>query len=280
MEDFIGYTIKEKLDFLLSITLLPAICLIALILKFSPKAIPLFLLCSILFYVKEKRFVWNKYKIENNSLIVKKITKTQTFNFDELEKVLVKKQVFSLKFPSETVSIIIDKKTSEVIEYFYKNYIEAIYKKKFSELDESKRLINHDESATKKHRKLSLIIIFLISVLCSIDLIIERTNDLAIYIFLAISVFLSIISFVAFLLSFKKKKYSTLEQEYIDKYGFHLLNQFIPFSEIEEMVRIIKKWGIIKLKIKTKKNEDYEISTFGFDGDILYEMYLQKKITT
>ena len=87
-------------------------------------------------------------------------------------------------------------------------------------------------------------------------------------------------SFVAFLLSFTKKKYSSLEQEYIDKNGFHLLNQFIPFSEIEEMVRIIKKWGIIKLKIKTKNTEEYEIFTFGFDGDILYEMYLQKKINT
>ena len=158
--------------------------------------------------------------------------------------------------------------------------LKQFIKKKFSELDESKRLINHDESATKKNRKLSLIIIFLISILCSIDLIIERTNDLAIYIFLAISVFCSVMSFVAFLLSFTKKKYSSLEQEYIDKNGFHLLNQFIPFSEIEEMVRIVKKWGIIKLKIKTKNTEEYEISTFGFDGDILYEMYLQKKINT
>ena len=280
MEDFIGYTIKEKFDFLLSITLMPAICLIALILKFSPKAIPLFLLFTTIFYVKEKRFVWNTYKIENNSLIVRKITKTQTFNFDMLEKVLVKKQVFSFIFPSETVSIHVDKKTTEIIEYFYKNYIETIYKKKFSELDESKRLINIDESATKKHKRQGLIIIFLISVLCSIDLIIERTNDLAIYIFLAISVFCSVMSFVAFLLSFTKKKYSSLEQEYIDKNGFHLLNQFIPFSEIEEMVRIIKKWGNIKLKIKTKNTEEYEISTFGFDGDILYEMYLQKKINT
>ncbi len=87
-------------------------------------------------------------------------------------------------------------------------------------------------------------------------------------------------SFAAFLSSFNRKKYSTLEQEYIDKNGFHLLNQFIPFSEIEEMFRLIKKWGIIKLKIKTKKHEEYEISTLGFNGDILYEMYLQKKINT
>lgn len=281
MKDFIGYTIKEKIDTLLTITLIPIICLIALIEGFTPIVPSLLFLFFVPFYfIKEKRNVWNKYKIENNSLIVKKFIKSKTFNFEELEKVIVKKQIFSLKFPKETINIYFDKKTSQLVEYFYKNNIEAIYNKKFSELDESKRLINLDESATKKHRRLDVIIIFFISVLCSIDLIIERTNDFAIYIFLSISVFLSIISFVAFLLSFKKKKYSTLEQEYIDKYGFHLLNQFIPFSEIEEIVKIIKKWGIIKLKIKTKKNEEYEISTFGFDGDILYEMYLQKKINT
>ena len=281
MEDFIGYTIKEKIDTLLTITLIPIICLIALVEGFTPIAPPLLFLFFVPFYfIKEKRNVWNKYKIENNSLIVKKITKSKTFNFEELEKVIVKKQIFSLKFPKETINIYFDKKTSQLVEFFYKNNIETIYTKKFSELNESKRLINLDESATKKHRRLDVIIIFFISVLCSIDLIIERTNDLAIYIFLAISVFCSVMSFVAFLLSFTKKKYSSLEQEYIDKNGFHLLNQFIPFSEIEEMVRIIKKWGIIKLKIKTKKNEEYEISTFGFDGDILYEMYLQKKINT
>jgi len=281
MEDFICYSIKEKLNALLSITLLPAIFLILLIERLTPIAIPLlFLYASFFYFFKEEKDIWNKYKIEGNSLIVKKITKTQTFNFSRLEKISVQKQVFSLKFQEKTIKIKIDKNTSQLIEYFYKNNIEAIYNKKFSELDESKRLINLDESAVKKHRRLGLIIIFLISVLCSIDLIIERTNDLAIYIFLAISVFCSVMSFVAFLLSFTKKKYSSLEQEYIDKNGFHLLNQFIPFSEIEEMVRIIKKWGIIKLKIKTKNKEESEISTFGFDGDILYEMYLQKKINT
>ncbi len=281
MEDFIGYTIKEKLNALLSITLLPALFLIGLIERVIPIALPLlFLYATFFIFIKERKDILNKYKIEGNSLIVKKFTKTQAYNFDRLEKISVQKQVFSFQFPEKTIKINLDKNTSQLIEYFYKNNIEAIYNKKFSELNESKRLINLDESAAKKQKRLSVIIIFLISVLCSIDLIIEWSKDLHIYIFLAASIIFSVMSFASFLLSFKRKKYSPREQEYIDKNGFHLLNQFIPFSEIEEMVRIIKKWGIINLKIKTKNNEEYEISTFGFNGDILYEMYLQKKINT
>lgn len=56
------------------------------------------------------------------------------------------------------------------------------------------------------------------------------------------------------------------------------MNEFIPFSEISEMAKIVKKWNLVNLKLKTKDNKEYEISTVGFNGDVLYEMYLTKKI--
>ena len=56
------------------------------------------------------------------------------------------------------------------------------------------------------------------------------------------------------------------------------MNEFIPFSEISEMAKIVKKWSLVNLKLKTKDNKEYEISTIGFNGDVLYEMYLAKKI--
>ncbi len=110
------------------------------------------------------------------------------------------------------------------------------------------------------------------------DVFFERPNEIIDYIFMATTVACAIFFIIAFFKSFKKVKVSDSENEYIDKNGFPLKDLFIPFCETEEIFKVIKKWGIIKLKIKTKKDEEYEIPTFGFYGDILYEMYLQKKI--
>lgn len=278
MEDFIGYSVKEKLSTLLTAVFISALAVFFLIEGSGPISIPLVMLASVFFYIKEKRSVWNKYKIENNFLIIKRFKKMQMFDLGIVEKVMVKGDALILKFQCEVFKIFADKNASKIIEYFFKNNIESIYNKKFAELDESKRLINIDESDSKKHGRLVAILTFIISVLCCIDLIVERTNDFAIYVFIAFFGLLAAIAFVAFILSFRKKTYSGKEDEYIDKDGFHLLNNFIPFSEISEMAKIVKKWNLVNLKLKTKDNKEYEISTVGFNGDVLYEMYLAKKI--
>jgi len=278
MEDFIGYSVKEKLSTLFSAVFISALAVFLLIEGSEPIAFPLVMLALVFFYIKEKRSVWNKYKIENNFLIIKRFKKMQMFDLGIVEKVMVKGDALILKFQCEVFKIFADKNASKIIEYFFKNNIESIYNKKFAELDESKRLINIDESDSKKHGRLVAILTFIISVLCCIDLIVERTNDFAIYVFIAFFGLLAAIAFVAFILSFRKKTYSGKEDEYIDKDGFHLMNEFIPFSEISEMAKIVKKWNLVNLKLKTKDNKEYEISTVGFNGDVLYEMYLTKKI--
>ncbi len=278
MEDFIGYSVKEKLSTLFSAVFISALAVFLLIEGSEPIAFPLVMLALVFFYIKEKRSVWNKYKIENNFLIIKRFKKMQMFDLGIVEKVMVKGDALILKFQCEVFKIFADKNASKIIEYFFKNNIESIYNKKFADLDESKRLINVDESYSKKHGRLVAILIFIISVLCCIDLIVERTNDFAIYVFIAFFGLLAAIAFVAFILSFRKKTYSGKEDEYIDKDGFHLMNEFIPFSEISEMAKIVKKWNLVNLKLKTKDNKEYEISTVGFNGDVLYEMYLTKKI--
>ncbi len=278
MEDFIGYSVKEKLSTLFTAVFISALAVFFLIEGSGPISFPLVMLASVFFYIKEKRFVWNKYKIENNFLIIKRFKKMQMFDLGIVEKVMVKGDALILKFQCEVFKIFADKNASKIIEYFFKNNIESIYNKKFADLDESKRLINVDESDSKKHGRLVAILTFIISVLCCIDLIVERTNEFAIYVFIAFFGLLAAIAFVAFILSFRKKTYSGKEDEYIDKDGFHLMNEFIPFSEISEMAKIVKKWNLVNLKLKTKDNKEYEISTVGFNGDVLYEMYLAKKI--
>ncbi len=278
MEDFIGYSVKEKLSTLFSAVFISALAVFFLIEGSGPIAFPLVMLASVFFYIKEKRSVWNKYKIENNFLIIKRFKKMQMFDLGIVEKVMVKGDALILKFQCEVFKIFADKNASKIIEYFFKNNIESIYNKKFADLDESKRLINVDESDSKKHGRLVVILTFIISVLCCIDFIVERTNEFAIYVFIAFFGLLAAVCLLAFILSFRKKTYSGKEDEYIDKDGFHLLNNFIPFSEISEMAKIVKKWNLVNLKLKTKDNKEYEISTVGFNGDVLYEMYLTKKI--
>lgn len=278
MEDFIGYSVKEKLSTLFSAVFISALSVFSLIDGTMPISLPIVMLASVFFYIKEKRSVWNKYKIENNFLIIKRFKKMQMFDLDIVEKVMVKGDALILKFQCEVFKIFADKNASKIIEYFFKNNIESIYDKKFADLDESKRLINVDESDSKKHGRLVVILTFIISVLCCVDFVIERTKPLASYVFIAFFGLLAAIAFVAFILSFRKKTYSGKEDEYIDKDGFHLLNNFIPFSEISEMAKIVKKWNLVNLKLKTKDNKEYEISTVGFNGDVLYEMYLAKKI--
>ena len=278
MEDFIGYSVKEKLSTLFSAVFISALAVFFLIEGSGPIAFPLVMLCMVLFFIKEKKSVWNKYKIENNFLIIKRFKKMQMFDLGIVEKVMVKGDALILKFQCEVFKIFADKNASKIIEYFFKNNIESIYNKKFADLDESKRLINVDESDSKKHGRLVAILTFIISVLCCIDFIVERTNEFAIYVFIAFFGLLAAVCLLAFILSFRKKTYSGKEDEYIDKDGFHLLNNFIPFSEISEMAKIVKKWNLVNLKLKTKDNKEYEISTVGFNGDVLYEMYLTKKI--
>lgn len=277
MEDFIGYSVKEKLSTLFAVIFISALSVFSLIDGTMPISLPIVMLCMVLFFIKEKKSVWNKYKIENNFLIIKRFKKMQMFDLGIVEKVMVKGDALILKFQCEVFKIFVDKNASKIIEYFFKNNIESIYNKKFADLDESKRLINVDESDSKKHGRLIVILTFIISVLCCIDFIVERTKPLASYVFIAFFGLLAAIAFVSFILSFRKK-YSGREGEYIDKDGFHLLNNFIPFSEISEMAKIVKKWNLVNLKLKTKDNKEYEISTVGFNGDVLYEMYLAKKI--
>ena len=278
MEDFIGYSVKEKLSTLFAVIFISALSVFSLIDGTMPIAFPLVMLCMVLFFIKEKKSVWNKYKIENNFLIIKRFKKMQMFDLGIVEKVMVKGDALILKFQCEVFKIFADKNASKIIEYFFKNNIESIYNKKFADLDESKRLINVDESDSKKHGRLVAILTFIISVLCCIDFIVERTNEFAIYVFIAFFGVLAAVCLLAFILSFRKKTYSGREDEYIDKDGFHLRNEFIPFSEISEMAKIVKKWNLVNLKLKTKDNKEYEISTIGFNGDVLYEMYLAKKI--
>lgn len=277
MEDFIGYSVKEKLSTLFSAVFISALSVFSLINGTMPISLPIVMLASVFFYIKEKRSVWNKYKIENNFLIIKRFKKMQMFDLDIVEKVMVKEDALILKFQCEVFKIFADKNASKIIEYFFKNNIESIYDKKFAELDESKRLINIDQSDTKKRGRLIVLLTFIISSLCCVDFVIERTKPLASYVFIAFFGLLAAIAFVALILSFRKK-YSGREGEYIDKDGFHLMNEFIPFSEISEMAKIVKKWNLVNLKLKTKDNKEYEISTVGFNGDVLYEMYLAKKI--
>lgn len=282
MENFISCTIKKRLSYLSCIIIVSAIVILNIIERFAPIAFDVFFILGIFYYAKEEFPTLYKYKIENNALIVKKLFKTQTYNFDELEKVLFpvpsKNDTFVFKFSQKSINIFYDKNTSKLIGYFYKNNIENIYEKKKDNFENTKCFINISNEPPLRYPKIKMLIGFIISLFCFIDVFFERPNEIIDYIFMATTVACTIFFIIAFFKSFKKVKVSDSENEYIDKNGFHLKDLFIPFCETEEIFKVIKKWGIIKLKIKTKKDEEYEIPTFGFYGDILYEMYLQKKI--
>lgn len=280
MEDFISYSIKEKFSTLFFITIMSVLAVFSLPERIMPISIPFLMLCLCLFYIKEKRSIFNKYKIVNNSLIIKKITKERILNFENLEKVVFDGNVFLLKFSNETIKIFYNGNTSKLIDYFLKNNLETLYNLKYQEIDDAKRLINVNDFYTMKYRKLKIFLIFIISILCVIDLIVEKTDDFRIFFIAGITMFCAVASFVAIIFSFTKKKNFKIEQECIDKNGFHLQNEYISFSEISELSKILKKWNIVKLKIITKDNREYEIPAISFNGDILYEMYLRKKINT
>lgn len=283
MEKFVSCTIKDKLTCLLAIIILTAIVIMNNINRIMPVSFD-FLFGIIIFYSFKERFsMLYKYKIENNDLIIKKIFKTETYNFNDLEKVLFpvlsKMDTFVFKFSQKNINIFYDKNTSQLLEYFYENNIKNIYEKKKNIFENTKCFINISNELTSLYRKIQLFILFIISVFCSIDSFFERKNRIDYYILMVLFIFSAISSAISFFKSFKKIKHSDLENEYIDKSGFHLMNSFIPFSEVEKIVKVISKWGKTKLQIKTKKNEEYEISTSGFYGDILYEIYLMQKIS-
>lgn len=281
MEDFISYSNKDKFTTIFMVSLLSVLTVFSLLEKIIPISLSLFMLGSCLFFINEKRTILNRYKIINNSLLIKKIKKTQIFSFDTLEKVVFNGKIFLLKFPKETIKIFYDKNTSKIVDYFLKNNLESIYNQKYLEIDKSKQFINIDKFSNIKHRRLKLILIFIISLLIVIDLVIEKTKDFRIIFFAGIAVFCAVASFCALIFSYtRKSNYNRIEQEYIDKDGFHLFENFISFHEISEIFKIIKKWNIVNLKIKTKDNREYEIPTFSFNGDLVYEMYLAKKINT
>ncbi|BDC92176.1 hypothetical protein [Treponema bryantii] len=281
MEKYIGYTIKEQISYLLCLIIMPALSVFGFVEKLYPVVVSILFLCAILYVIIEKRYIWYKYKIDNDSLIIKKLFRTQTYLFDELEKVLVSenasKPVFSFKFPKETIKVFHDKNIAQLLEYFFNNSIENIYNKKFLEFENSKRFIHITER--HKNTKRDVLFIFLGSSLCFLDLYVERSKGYFIYLFLGITGLLATISLFAFILSFRRIKHSDLEYEYIDKDGFHFLNLYVPFSEITEIKKLRKRTGLSKLRLKTKDNKEWEISVIDFDGDILYEMYLDKKIT-
>lgn len=280
MEDFVSYSNKEKVATVFIAVLMPVLFGFSMLERIMPISIPIVMLGASFFYIKEKKSIWNKYKIVNNSLIIKKITKESVLNFENLEKVVFNGKMFLLKFPKETIKIFHDGNTSKIIDYFLKNNLESIYNLKYQEIDESKRFINVDEFSTIKHRRLKLMLIFIISVLCVIDLIVGKIKDFRIIFITGIAVFCAVASFLALIFSFARKSNSKIEQEYIDKNGFHFQNEYISFSEISGLSKIIKKWNIVDLKIITKDNREYELPATSFNGDILYEMYLRKKINT
>lgn len=281
MEKYIGYTIKEQISYLLCLIIMPALSVFGFVEKLYPVAFSILFLCAIPYIIIEKRYIWYKYKIDNDSLFVKKIFRTEIYSFDELDKVSVSengsKTVLSFKFAKETIKVFQDKNINQLMKVFFDNNIENIYKKKFQEFENSKRFIHIHEKP--KINKREIFLIFLISSLCCIDFYVERSKGFISYLFLVLVGLFALFSLAAFILSFRRIKHSDLEYEYIDKDGFHFLNLYVPFSEITEIKKLRKRTGLSKLRLKTKDNKEYEISIIGFDGDILFEMYLDKKIT-
>ncbi len=289
MEEYIGYSIKEKISDLLCIILIPVVVFVGFVERACPVALSILFLCAIPYTIIEKRYIWYKYKIDNKSLSVKKLFGTQIYLFNDLKKVLVSgnasKPVFLFKFQKQTIKVFYGKNIAPLVKYFLNLNIDVNFKKQFLEFENSKRLIHiSDNLEMPQKNKGKVFFIFLISSLFFIDFYVERSTDFFaksvffFYFFLACAGLTAFSSLAAFIMSFKKIKHSDLEYEYIDKNGFHLLNLYIPFSEITEIVRLQKKFGVINLIVKTKDDKEHEISTIGFNGDILYEMYLAKKI--
>ena len=284
MEKFIEYSLKTKVSFITCLITLPACCVLGIIFRLFPLTISVISLLCVPYLIIIQHSTLYKYKIENNSLIIKKIFKTQVYNFDELQKVFLPPKKYNnaltLTFSNKIIKIFYfdDKTMVKFFEDFFENCIEDIYNKKFQEFEQSKKTIHIDGNPLKKHDKLFGFSGFVISLLCCIDCYIERHLESSAYTFMVLAGLSAIIFLAAFFCSFKKIIHKGIEDEYIDKTGFHLNNFDIPFSQIKDLAKKLSFWGICSFIITTKDDKEYEVPMIAFNGDILYEMYISKKI--
>ncbi|WP_318662732.1 hypothetical protein [Treponema sp.] len=282
MDKFVSSTLKEKAGLVIGAIVTAAVGGLNLFERILPVSFSFFMFCGIPLFIFQ-RSMFYKYKIENNTLIVKKFFKTQVYDFDQIDKIFLPantyERFFALIFSHETVKILTDKNIALLIKYFFENNIEEIYKRKFPELDASKRFVYKNVIYPSKYKRLKLFIIFLICFFICLHLYFERGYDWQVYFISAFVLLSSIISLIAVLLSYRTPKPSEHENDYIDKDGVHLFDAEIPFSQISEIYKTCSIWGTSKFHIKTKNNTDYVMPGYFINGDVLYEMYMMRRIS-
>ena len=267
MDKFVSCTLKEKAGLVFCVIVMAAFGGLNLFERFVPVPWSFFMFCGIPLLIFQ-RSMFYKYKIENNTLIVKKFFKTQVYDFDQIDEIFLPattyERFFALIFSHKTVKILTDENIALLI--------------KFPELDASKRFVYKNVIYPSKYKRLKLFIIFLICFFMCLHLYFERGYDWQVYFISALVLLLSI-NLIVVLLSYRTPRPSEHEKDYIDKDGVHLFDAEIPFSQISEIYKTCSIWGSSKFHIKTKNNTDYVMPGYFINGDVLYEMYMMRRIS-
>lgn len=297
MTEFVGYTRKQKVQFVFWILLFIFLSLVFLYIGFIEFAkgecsnmkvggisFAFAMIWMVVFFVKMERSIFYKFKIENNKLIKKKFSKTTSYNLNDLEAIYYRfgsAQIsyYLFYFGKKEIVLPYYDNGNEFFKYFFeKKYLE-VFNRRLSEIENSKRYYHKDYSNLNR-RFLGFSIPF--SLFLGVAFFFIGSEMLKDKDFLEFILIVSLLGAVLiyYLVSFikthtKKARYAA-KNEYIDKDGIHTVEKFIPFSEIVDAERIVNKWFRQDIKLKTKDGE-FLIPGKYILNDLFYETYFAQK---
>ena len=215
------------------------------------------------------------FKIENNSLLVKRFGKIVKYDFDELQnlrfRAFGKSPMYKFTFDGEKRSfyLILDEKTKNMFETFFGTFYKDFYKQKYSEFENT----NRNLAVPKKMKRNAYIIDFCYLVFGFVSMIPFSQFSLGTILGLVLIV-LSVLSFIKQIKLFRKAE----KNNFIDKDGLHIDEKLIPFAEITIIEQFQKLWSGEELVYFKTNKEIYEFPIACMYGDFMYQSYLMEKI--
>lgn len=296
MTEFVGYTTRQKAKFIFMflVFVILGVCLLCFGLveiwkgkcsnmSLGSMCIGLMFIPLVFMFIKQEGNILNKFKIENNYLIIKKFTKTISYNLNKLEAIYYQPGLeatidYFFYFGSKLV-IFPYYDGNEFFKYFFeKKYLEA-FNRRLPEIENSKRY--YHKKYIDYYRKFLVFrifgLLFLAAGFCFVILeMFQEKEYLYFMTFVLLVGVLVIYGLVVFIKTHTKKARYAAKNEYIDKDGIHTVEKFIPFSEIVDAERIVNKWFRQDIKLKTNDGE-FLIPGKYIINDLFYGTYFAQK---
>ncbi len=215
------------------------------------------------------------FKIENNSLLVKRFGKIIKYDFSELQNLRFRAfgeiPIYKFIFDGEKRAfyLILDEKTKNMFETFFGTFFQEFFKQKCNEFENTSRNL----AVPKKMKRNAYIIDFCSFVFGFVSLIPFSRFYFGTILGLVLIVF-TVSSFIKQIKLFRKAE----KNNYIDKGGLHIDEKLIPFAEITAIEQFQKLLTGEEFVCFKTNSETYVFPMAFMQGDFVYQSYLMEKI--